>query len=49
MIDQVLCEVSKVGISIDHGSANRAWIKAAYLFVEHYIYPVLSKEHQGMK
>ena len=42
-IKQVLEKALDLGIPADDSSIERAWIKAAYLFVEYYIYPSIDK------
>ena len=40
----VFKKVCELGISVEQGSAERAWIKAAYLFIEYYVLTVVQKE-----
>ena len=42
IIDKVLQEASTLGIVVDHGTSNRAWVKAACLFIEHYVLSTVS-------
>ena len=40
----ILKEACRLGISVKHGSADRAWIKAAHLFIDCYVLSVAQEE-----
>ena len=40
----ILKEACRLGISVKQGSADRAWIKAAHLFIDCYVLSVAQEE-----